>query len=81
MNRNIPFAIIFLIAMVCAAIVLMPWAMEGTSSGRRAFQASDMPRSTYAQPYASPVPAVPEPNNDTRADSTRGSSAPQSKSR
>ncbi|TYL99183.1 hypothetical protein FXB40_03480 [Bradyrhizobium rifense] len=81
MNRNVPFAIIFLIAMVCVAIVLMLWAMEGTSSGRREFQASDTPRSAYTQSNASPVPAVPAPDNDTRADSARGSSDPQNKSR
>ncbi|MCA6100074.1 hypothetical protein ACVIWU_005854 [Bradyrhizobium sp. USDA 4509] len=81
MNRNVPFAIIFLIAMVCVAIVLMLWAMKETRSGRREFQASDTPRSAYTQPNASPVPAVPAPNNDTRADSARGSNSPQNKSR
>jgi hypothetical protein len=81
MNRNIPFAIIFLIAMVCVAVVLMLWAIEGTSSGRREFQASDTPRSTYTQPNASPVPTVPAPNNNTRADSARDSSGPENKSR
>jgi hypothetical protein len=81
MNRNVPFAIIFLIAMVCVAIVLMLWAMEGTNSGRREFQASDTPRSPYTQSNVSPVPAVPAPDNDTRADSARGSSGPQNKSR
>lgn len=81
MDRNVPFVIIFLIAMVCIAIVLMLWAMEGTSSGRREFQASDTPRSAYTQPNASPVPAVPAPDGDTRADSASGSSGPKNKSR
>ena len=81
MNRNVPYAIIFLIAMVCFAVVLMLWAMEGTSSGRRELQASDTPRSAYTQPNASPVPAAPEPNNDARADSARESSGPENKSR
>lgn len=80
MNKNVPVAIVFLLAMVCVAIVLMLWAMEGTSSGRRELQASGTLRSVYPQPDASPVPAVPAPNNDTRADSARGSSDPQNKS-
>jgi hypothetical protein len=80
-NEHYAFAIIFPIAMVCVAIALMLWTMEGTSSGRRELQASDTPRSTYTQPNASPVPAVPAPNNDTRADSARGSIGPENKSR
>jgi hypothetical protein len=73
MNRDVPYAIIFVIAMACVGVVLMLWAMEGTSGGRRwEHQASDTPRSAYAQPDASPVPAAPEPTNDTRAYSTRG---------
>ena len=80
MNRNVPFAIIFLIAMVWVAIALMLWVMKETSSGRWEFQASDTPRSTYT-PDASSVPAVPAPNNDARADSARGSSGPENKSR
>jgi hypothetical protein len=76
MNRDVPYAIIFVIGMVCLGVVLMLWAMEGTSSGRRQRQASDSPRSAYTQPSVSPVPAAPEPNNDTRAYSTRGSSGP-----
>jgi hypothetical protein len=73
MNRNLPFAISFLIATVGVALVLMLWAMQGTSSGRREFQASDTPRSTYTQttytqPYVSPLPAAPAPSNDTRAE-------------
>jgi thiol-disulfide isomerase/thioredoxin len=35
MNRDVPYAIIFVIAMACVAVVLMLWAMEGISSGRR----------------------------------------------
>lgn len=81
MNRNVPYAIVFLIAMVCVAVVLMLWAMEGTSSGRRELQASDTPRTAYTQRNASSVPAAPAPNNDTRADSARGSSGPENKSR
>ncbi len=69
MNKNVPVAIVFLLAMVCVAIVLMLWAMEGTSSGRRELQASGTLRSVYPQPDASPVP-----------DSARGSSDPQNKS-
>jgi hypothetical protein len=81
MNRDVPYAIMFVIAMACVAIVLMLWAMEGTSSGRQERQASDTPRSAYTQPDASPVPAAPEPDNDTRAYSARGSSGPANKSR
>ena len=81
MNRNVPYAIIFLIAMVCVAIVLMLWAMEGTSSGRLERQVSDTPRSAYTQPNASPIPAAPLPRNDARADSARGSGGPENKSR
>ena len=81
MNRNVPYAIIFLIAMVCVAVVLMLWAMEGTSSGRLQRQASDTPRSAYRSPNESPVPAAPLPSNDARADSVRGSGGPENKSR
>lgn len=35
MNRDVPYAIIFVIAMAGVAVVLMLWAMEGISSGRR----------------------------------------------
>lgn len=77
MNRDAPYAIFFVIAMACAGVVLMFWAIEGTSSGRREHQAaSDTTRSAYTQPSASPVPAAPEPSNDTRAYSARGSSGP-----
>lgn len=74
MNRDVPYAIIFVIGMACVGVVLMLWALEGTSSGRREHQAADTPRSAFTQPGASPVPAAPEPNNDTRAYSARGSS-------
>lgn len=77
MNRDAPYAIIFVIAMACAGVVLMFWAIEGTSNGRREHQAaSAIPRSAYSQPGAIPVPAAPEPSNDTRAYSARGSSGP-----
>lgn len=79
MNRDVPNAIAFVIAMAGVGVVLMLWAMEGTSSGRREHQASDIPRSGYTQPTASPVPAAPEPTNDTRAYSTRGAEVPRTR--
>jgi hypothetical protein len=80
MKRNVPYAIILPIGVVCFAFVLMVWAMVGTSGGR-----SDNPSGTTSGSAVSqrnePAVRVPTlPNNDTASDSAR-TTGPLNKSR
>ena len=85
MNRNVPYAIVFLVAMLGVGIFLMLWAMQGTSSGRRQISATaPTGESTEDSVRASRDNAIrvpPAPSNDASADSARLSPGPQNKSR
>ena len=81
MKRDIPYAIILPIVVVCFAIVLMIWAMAGTSGGR-VRSATD--RTTGTVPTGSNQNAIRAPllpNNDTASDGARAASGPENKSR
>ena len=81
MKRDIPYAIILPIVVVCFAIVLMIWAMTGTSGGR-VRSATD--RTTGTVPTGANQDAIRAPlipNNDTASDRARAASGPENKSR
>jgi len=79
MRRNVPYAVIVPIVMVCAAVALMFWAMQGTSGGGT--RTGETTGLTYTRPNnADVVPAPTAPSNDTAADSAR-TSGPLNKSR
>jgi hypothetical protein len=70
MKRNVPYAIIFPIGVVCFAVVLMVWAIVGTNGGR-SDSASGTSGSTATR-QSEPAVRVPTiPNNDTAGDSAR----------
>jgi hypothetical protein len=77
MKRNVPYAIILPIAVVCFAVVLMIWAMSGTSGGRpdNASPTSNATKTSTTQPAPPTVPS-----NDTAGDSA-GISGALNKSR
>jgi hypothetical protein len=70
MKRNVPYGIILPIAVVCFAVVLMVWAMVGTSGGRseNVSGTSGSTATRHTEP-AVRVPSIPE--NDTASDSAR----------
>jgi hypothetical protein len=81
MKRDVPYAIILPIVVVCFAMVLMIWAMAGTS-GARVRSATD--RTTGTVPTRSNQNAIRAPlipNNNTASDSARAASGPENKSR
>jgi hypothetical protein len=78
MRRNVPYAVLVPIVVVCVAVALMFWAMRGTSGdGTRT---SDTTGNAYTRPNIDAVPAPTAPSNDTAADSGR-ISGPLNKSR
>jgi len=79
MKRNVPYAIVAPIAVVCFAVVLMIWAMSGTSGGR-SDNVSGAPTPATTQPTEDAVRVPTVPSNDTASDSARGS-GPLNKSR
>jgi len=76
MKRDVPYALVAIISGVAFAIVLMIWAMEGTSRGRLTVQTTPPQTTTTGsanrQPNAIPVPAPTEPGDDHRSYSWRG---------
>jgi hypothetical protein len=60
MERNVPYALIIILAGLALGIVLMFWAMEGTSGGRQAAQTTSphttTTGSTNRKPNVTPVP-------------------------
>jgi hypothetical protein len=80
MRRNVPYAIIIPIAVVCFAVVLMLCSMAGTK-GDGATRPSDKTGSAYTRPNELPVQAPTAPSNDTAADSARTPNTPLNKSR
>ncbi len=60
MERNVPYALIIILAGVAFGIVLMIWAIEGTSGGRQAAQTTPSHTtttgSTNRKPNGTPVP-------------------------
>jgi hypothetical protein len=78
MKRNIPYALIVPIAVVCFAVALMMWSMAGTSSGGGQQQTTGRGFATSNEP-AVRVPTIP--NNDTASDSARTPGTPLNKSR
>lgn len=58
MERNVPYALIIILAGVAFGIVLMIWAIEGTSGGRQAAQTTHTTTtgSTNRKPNVTPVP-------------------------
>jgi hypothetical protein len=79
MKRNVPYAIVAPIAVVCFAVVLMIWAMSGTSGGR-SDNVSGAPTPATTRPTEDAVRVPTVPSNDTASDSARGS-GPLNKSR
>ncbi|MGY2907619.1 flagellar basal body-associated protein FliL [Bradyrhizobium sp. URHC0002] len=75
MKRNVSYAIIIPIAVVCFAVVLMLWSMAGTNGG------GTTTGSAYTRPNEMPVQAPTAPSNDTAADSARTPNTPLNKSR
>jgi len=70
MKRDVPYAMIIPIAVVCFAVILMLWAMAGTNSGGRT-RSGETTGSAYTRPNEMPVQAPTAPSNDTAADSAR----------
>jgi hypothetical protein len=79
MKRNVPYAIILPIAVVCFAVVLMIWAMSGTSGGRPD-NASTTSNATTTRTTENAIRPPAVPSNDTAGDSAR-ISGPLNKSR
>ena len=79
MKRDIPYAIIVPIAMVCFAIVLMISAMSGTS-GVRSDDSSRTTTGAATQSTETAVRVPTAPTNDAASDSAR-TSGPLNKSR
>lgn len=79
MKRNVPYAIIFPIGVVCFAVVLMVWAIVGTNGGR-SDNASVTSGSTATQRNEPAVRVPTMPTNDTASDSAR-TTGPLNKSR
>jgi hypothetical protein len=79
MKRNVPYAILIPIGVVCFAVILMLWSLAGTSGG-----SGDQPKETgsaFTRSNEQPVPAPTAPSNDTAADSARTPNTPLNKSR
>jgi hypothetical protein len=82
MKRNVPYAIILPIVVVCFAVMLMIWSMAGTSGGGGGQEhPSSTTGNSSSQPNASPVRVPSVPNNDAGADSARTGNGPLNKSR
>jgi hypothetical protein len=80
MKRNVPYAIVIPIAVVCFAVMLMLWSMAGTSGGRDDRRAADFAGS-QSRSNQEPVRVPTMPSNDTAADSARTPNTPLNKSR
>jgi hypothetical protein len=61
MKRNVPYAIIIPIAVVCFAVVLMLWSMAGTNGGS-ATRPGETTGSAYTRPNEMPVQAPTAPS-------------------
>ncbi|MDB5604291.1 MAG: hypothetical protein JWP25_1191 [Bradyrhizobium sp.] len=84
MERNVPYAVIVIIAAVGFAAILMFWAMEGTSGGRQAMETirrqTGTTGSASRQSTETPEPAPTAPNDETASDSWRGPKGPVNRS-
>jgi hypothetical protein len=69
MRRDIPYAIMVPIVVVCFAMILMIWAMSGTSGGRIESQGpiASTTGTASPQPSGNAVRAPAAPGNDTAA--------------
>ena len=81
MKRNVPYAIILPIVVVCFAVVLMIWSMAGTSGGGASNETRVTTGAAPSQVNGGAVRAPITPSNDTAGDSARTSAGPQNKSR
>jgi hypothetical protein len=80
MKRNVPYAIIIPIAVVCFAVVLMLWSLAGTNGGG-ATRPGETTGSAYTRPNEMPVQAPTTPGDDRSADSARTPNTPLNDSR
>jgi amino acid transporter len=84
-RRNVPYALIVPIVVVCFAIVLMIWAFYGTTGPNQQSSLSRPQATTTGQAPArqtnQAVQAPVTPGNDAESDSARGGQAPLNKSR
>ena len=78
MRRNVPYAVLIPVVVVCVAVALMFWAMRGTSGGGT--RTGETTGIAYTRPNTAAVRAPTTPSNDTAADSARVSE-PLNKSR
>jgi hypothetical protein len=80
MPRNVPYAVIVPIVVICFAVALMFWAMGGTSGGGST-RTGETTGSASTRPTTDAVRAPVMPSNDTAADSARTPNTPLNKSR
>jgi hypothetical protein len=78
MRRNVPYAVIVPVVVVCVAVALMLWAMRGTNGGGT--RTGETTGIAYTRPNTDVVRPPTTPSNDTAADSAR-SERPLNKSR
>jgi len=81
MRRNVPYAVIIPIVVVCGAVALMLWSMAGTSGGGGGTQTGETTGAAYTRPNVEPVRVPTVPSNDTASDSARTPNTPLNKSR
>ena len=79
MRRNVPYAVIVPIVMVCLAVVLMFLAMSGSGGGGT--RTGETTGAASTNPGTEPVRVPTVPNNDTAADSARTPDTPLNRSR
>jgi hypothetical protein len=83
-RRNVPYAIIVPVVVVCFAVFLMFWAFYGTSGPNQQSSTRQQQSTTTGQAPArqtnQPVQAPTAPSNDAASDSARGQE-PLNKSR
>jgi hypothetical protein len=79
MRRNVPYAVIIPIVVVCVAVALMFLAMRGTSGGGAGN--GETTGIAYSRPNTDAVRVPTTPSNDTAADSARTPDTPLNKSR
>jgi hypothetical protein len=81
--RDIPYAIMVPIVVICFAMILMIWAMSGTNGGRLESQGPTASTTGTASPRPSgnAVRAPAASGNDTAGDSARATKGLENKSR
>ena len=83
MRRDIPYPIMVPIVVVCFAMILMIWAMSGTSGARIESRGPTATTTGTAslRPSENAVRAPAVPGNDTAGDSARATKGLENKSR